>query len=200
MKKQNGITLIALIITIIVMLILVGVSVNVALNGGLFDTAKQAVQEQEIAQEKENLIGYSVSYYQLTGVSLLDETIETMAQTIIETGVSSDKLTVHHNPKDGSQYVLYRIDKTTEEEREILESKGIKALRGDIDLDGILTENDIKIIYDYDMWDEKVMEEMTEIQLEIADINGDGSVDSADGNDNENILIGNYKYEGGYLE
>ena len=36
LKKQNGITLIALIITVIVMLILVGVTVNVALNGGLF--------------------------------------------------------------------------------------------------------------------------------------------------------------------
>ena len=41
-KKQKGITLIALIITIIVMLILVGVSVTVALNGGLFSTAKKA--------------------------------------------------------------------------------------------------------------------------------------------------------------
>ena len=45
MKKQNkqkGITLIALIITIIVMLILVGVSVTLALNGGLFSSAEEA--------------------------------------------------------------------------------------------------------------------------------------------------------------
>ena len=53
MKKQNGITLIALIITIIVMLILVGVTVNVALNGGLFDTAKQAAAGMNIAQIRE---------------------------------------------------------------------------------------------------------------------------------------------------
>ncbi len=53
MKKQNGITLIALIITIIVMLILVGVTVNVALNGGLFDTAKQAVSQMNMAQIEE---------------------------------------------------------------------------------------------------------------------------------------------------
>ncbi len=44
MKKENGITLIALVITIIVMLILVGVSVTVALNGGLFTTAKEAAE------------------------------------------------------------------------------------------------------------------------------------------------------------
>ncbi len=50
MKKQSGITLIALIITIIVMLILVGVTVNIALNGGLFDTAKQAVAGMNMAQ------------------------------------------------------------------------------------------------------------------------------------------------------
>ncbi len=53
MKKQNGITLIALIITIIVMLILVGVTVNVALNGGLFDTAKQAASGMNMAQIEE---------------------------------------------------------------------------------------------------------------------------------------------------
>ncbi len=53
MKKQNGITLIALIITIIVMLILVGVTVNVALNGGLFDAAKQAASGMNMAQIRE---------------------------------------------------------------------------------------------------------------------------------------------------
>ena len=196
MKKQNGITLIALIITIIIMLILVGVSVNVALNGGLFDTAKQAVQEQEKAQEKENLIGYSVNYYQLTGIGLLDESIETMAETIIETGVSSDKLTVHHNPKDGTQYVLYRIDKTTEEERETLEAKGIKALRGDADLDGVLTKKDLKLVEDYTAW----IIDLTEIQLEIANINEDEYVDTTDSTIIEGILNGFDKYQGGYVE
>ena len=42
MKEQKGITLVALVITIIVMLILVGVSITVALKGGLFTTAKDA--------------------------------------------------------------------------------------------------------------------------------------------------------------
>ena len=52
---QNGITLIALIITIIVMLILVGVTINVALNGGLFDKAKTATFETEMAQIQEQI-------------------------------------------------------------------------------------------------------------------------------------------------
>ena len=53
MKKQNGITLVALIITIIVILILVGVTVTVALNGGLFTTAKEAAKGTETERNKE---------------------------------------------------------------------------------------------------------------------------------------------------
>jgi len=54
LKNQKGITLIALIITIIVMLILVGVTINVAINGGLFEkaeTATRATEEKAILEE-----------------------------------------------------------------------------------------------------------------------------------------------------
>lgn len=53
MKGQKGITLVALIITIIVMLILVGVSISVALNGGLFDKAETAKSETNQKQLEE---------------------------------------------------------------------------------------------------------------------------------------------------
>ena len=43
MRKNQGITLIVLIITIIVMLILVALTIDVAVDGKLFDTAKDAV-------------------------------------------------------------------------------------------------------------------------------------------------------------
>jgi len=52
-KSQKGITLIALIITIIVMLILVGVTVTVALNGGLFSTAQNAKEVTQEERDKE---------------------------------------------------------------------------------------------------------------------------------------------------
>ena len=55
MKKQKGITIIALIITIILMLILATVSINVAINGGLFEKARDAVSSTEIASEKETV-------------------------------------------------------------------------------------------------------------------------------------------------
>ena len=43
MKKNRGITLIALIITVILLLILVGVSINLVLKGNLFESAQKAV-------------------------------------------------------------------------------------------------------------------------------------------------------------
>lgn len=56
MKGQKGITLVALVITIIVMLILVGVSVTVAINGGLFTKAKDgASNTQKAANAERNL-------------------------------------------------------------------------------------------------------------------------------------------------
>ena len=56
LKQNKGITLIALIITIIVMMILVAVSVTVALDGGLFGTAKKAASETELKAEEEILL------------------------------------------------------------------------------------------------------------------------------------------------
>ena len=53
MKKNNGITLIALIITIIVMMILVAVTINILVNSGLIETAKKATTEYKTVQTKE---------------------------------------------------------------------------------------------------------------------------------------------------
>ena len=53
MKKNKGITLIALIITIIVMLILVAVSVNVLIKSNLIGTAEKATNKYKTASEEE---------------------------------------------------------------------------------------------------------------------------------------------------
>ena len=66
----KGITLIALIITIIVMLILVGVTINVALNGGLFKKAEIAMSKTQEEIEKEQLMEVAiVAYDPDTGVN-----------------------------------------------------------------------------------------------------------------------------------
>ena len=53
MNTNKGITLIALVITIIVMLILVGVTISMAVNGGLFDYAGKAVGDTNNAIKAE---------------------------------------------------------------------------------------------------------------------------------------------------
>ena len=59
-KSTKGITLIALIITIIVMLILVGVTVSVALNGGLIGRAKNAAAGMSKAAAHETVISEAI--------------------------------------------------------------------------------------------------------------------------------------------
>ena len=57
MKSNKGITLIALVITIIVMLILVGVTINMAVNGRLFNYAKNGVSDTQAALNNEIKLG-----------------------------------------------------------------------------------------------------------------------------------------------
>ena len=62
MKKntQNGITLVALVITIIVLLILAMVSIKIVIDGGLIQKAKDATDTHTIGAEKEAIaIGYA---------------------------------------------------------------------------------------------------------------------------------------------
>ena len=78
MKKQKGITLIALIITIIVMLILVGVTVTVAINGGLFNTAKEAARGTENAKIFEQIQLAVTSAYKATDKLPKEEFLDSM--------------------------------------------------------------------------------------------------------------------------
>ena len=61
MKKNNGITLIALIITIIIMLILVAVTISILINSGLIEKAKKAKQDTKTAYEQEQRLGESIN-------------------------------------------------------------------------------------------------------------------------------------------
>ena len=58
MREQNGITLIALIITVIVLLILAGTAVSIAINGGdIFGRATEAKEgwNTKVAEEETTL-------------------------------------------------------------------------------------------------------------------------------------------------
>ena len=54
MKKNSGITLVALVVTIIILLILAGISIQALTQTNLFNQAKQAKNITENAQKDEN--------------------------------------------------------------------------------------------------------------------------------------------------
>ena len=56
LKKQNGITLVALVITIIILLILAGISIASLTQKGLLGKIQEAKQKTENAQAEENEI------------------------------------------------------------------------------------------------------------------------------------------------
>lgn len=55
MKKENGITLVALVITIIILLILAAISIGALRDSGLFNKAKESQNATENATLKENI-------------------------------------------------------------------------------------------------------------------------------------------------
>ena len=57
-KKNKGITLVALVVTIVVLLILAGISISALTNTGIFQKAKEAKQKSEDASEKEQSLLY----------------------------------------------------------------------------------------------------------------------------------------------
>ena len=121
-NTTNGITLIALVITIIVMLILVAVTIQVATEGNLFKHAGNAIKETKNAILQENYVGEGKiqvggeSYNSIedyvatkigddggeTGGSLSTTTVLTQGQEVYFTGVPTEKF-----------YVLFDSDNST---------------------------------------------------------------------------------------
>ncbi len=99
-KNKNGITLIALVITIIVMLILVAVTIRVAQDGNLFKHAANATSKTKIAAEGEN----ELSSGNIGGKSIeqivAEQTGETVAIDWEEVLANATKHPDQHNSED----------------------------------------------------------------------------------------------------
>ena len=54
-KKERGITLIALVVTIIILLILAGISISALSESGLFKKANDATEQSKMAESKEKI-------------------------------------------------------------------------------------------------------------------------------------------------
>lgn len=124
-EKNNGITLIALIITIIVMLILVAVTINVALNGGLIEKARTAGEQTQKQVEKEELITIAIGAYSSKNDSVtLSELTGAISTEKYEydSGKSNEDKYVVKGKKSGT---IWQIDLKTAEVTEYKENLGI---------------------------------------------------------------------------
>ena len=108
-KTQKGITLIALVITIIVMLILVGVTISMAINGGLFGYAKKAAKDTETQKQAEQ---------------------ELASGAVIVDGVKYDSMQDYMDGFPSGAPKVKPIDKVEKDENGILKENGAYTSNG----------------------------------------------------------------------
>ena len=187
MKNSNkGITLLALIITIIVMIILAGVSLSMLFGEeGIVTQARKASKEWERQAKLEKVIAEIQFNPNTAGKRMKPETVMKLAIAIVDNGLEIDELAVVYEPKDGEEYLAYKYDETrTREEKMKLESQGIYLLKGDVNEDGIIDEDDVKFLDDVN-W---MIIPDGEYNPIICDMNGDGGISITDVVILENIL------------
>ena len=127
MRKNQGITLVALIITIIIMLILVAVSVNVIIKSNLIGTAEKAANGYKTAYEREN--DGSITINGKTYGSL-DEYMEEINPTIVEPENIADWL--YDTASDGTiTLTSYKGNDTTVIMPNYIKGKAVKKISGD---------------------------------------------------------------------
>lgn len=130
MKKQKGITLIALIITIIIMLILVGVTVTTAINGGLFEKARIGAKgtQKEVDREKLNM-AVVFAYDETTG-EINKSTLEKelgKEWTVTKTGNTY----LCENKKSGSKFTVTAQGEITDDDPLIINCKIVESTTED---------------------------------------------------------------------
>ena len=100
LNKQNGITLIALIITIIVMLILVAVTISMAINGGLFEKAGKATKDTKDAMNEEQALANGQIIIDGKTYASIDEYFNGTSVAMFDTGTNVITK-IHTLAKDG---------------------------------------------------------------------------------------------------
>ncbi len=110
-SDHNAITLIALVITIIVMLILVGVTVAIALNGGLFSTAKKASVDYRAGTIQDEVTVWKgtkeVAKYSGESVQTRDELIDDQLMRGLLTQEEADTAKKDGRVQIGSKLIEY---------------------------------------------------------------------------------------------
>lgn len=147
LKNNNGITVVALVITIIIMLILAGVTVKIATGGGIIDKTKNASNEFEIEQEKEKVKSGYLSY---KTAKMVDDdaqlSVEDAAKPI---GNATSGWTVTFT-KTNNEYKLTKDGKVT-----LIKQNGTVVSVWKENSDGTFTNGDVTLqVGDYVNYDE----------------------------------------------
>ncbi len=101
MKKEKGITLIALVITIVILLILAGITIQALTNQGLFEKADEAkkktenaqVEEEETLADYENTIGEYVSGTRET-ITITEEELQKRINSAVEKATEIEEIPI----------------------------------------------------------------------------------------------------------
>lgn len=184
LKKNRGITLVALVITIIILLILSGISIQAITNTGLFKKAKEAKEKTDKGQAQENksLIDYEDKIQELT-----DYNQTNVISRLLKKCELSEKYTKEDiiNNKDG---ILEIILNNSDGTKIIIENS--EEFKNEI----IGSENDMKILkqsknkkdfLNNDNWFNKIMEKQadffddTAITVPILNANDDNIIYSS---------------------
>ena len=112
MKKDNGITLIALIITIIIMLILVAVSVSILINSGLIGKAREAGKDTKSAYEEEGKLGESINvdgemFNSIDEIVALESTEDLDKDIRLQVTNNNDRITITATGKENITNVTF---------------------------------------------------------------------------------------------
>ena len=99
-KKNKGITLVALVITIVILLILAGISISALTNTGIFGKAKDAQTKSALAEAKEKMT-LLLNEWQMDHVTST-KTLETFLQEKV-----TDKTIEEYKKLDNGNYEVY---------------------------------------------------------------------------------------------
>ena len=184
-----------LIITIIVLAIITGVIIYYINKGDIIVGSEETVTGYNERLVKEQVEVFDTKFIDYSTHELTEPIKNQMVQLVLSTKIKLTALTVIYDKNTQTEHVVYRYDKTTEDERAILEAAGVNMLKGDTNLDGFLSTEDVIAINNHAAGSSVLTNE----QFEVADVNDDGVVDVYDVTVINNILAGTYSYQGGVV-
>ena len=116
LKKENGITLVALVISIIVLLILAIISINLVINNGILDKAKTAVDKYSEGEIEEQI---KLAYLELQAEKLYNSNVNDdefltnslkgkLNDNTLTAKVKNGKITVNTTLKDEPKTYIFK--------------------------------------------------------------------------------------------